>query len=376
MSNHYDVIVIGAGGMGSAATYHLARGGKRVLALERFDIPHTMGSSHGVNRIIRKAYFEDASYVPLLLRSYELWSELETIAGEEILVITGSVDAAHPDDKTFTRSLESCLIHGLEHEVLSGDEVNRRYPGYRLPESHMAVYQPDGGYVMSERAIVAHIDGAIAAGAAVRAREAVTGWEPIGDGVRVATERDTYTADRLVITAGAWSMGLLDRFDGLAVPERQVLAWFLPTRRDLFQRDAFPVFNIEVDEGHLYGFPEETIPGFKIGIYHHLFEDVDPDLMDREPTIADEQALRAVTERYFPEAAGAVMSLKSCLFTNSPDEHFIVDTLPDSPQVAVAAGFSGHGYKFASVIGEILADLAIDGGTTHDIELLRLGRFA
>lgn len=376
MANHYDVIVIGVGGMGSAATYHLARRGKRVLALERFDIPHMMGSSHGVNRIIRKAYFEDPSYVPLLLRSYELWHELETTAGEELLVITGSIDSAPSDHETFTGSLASCEIHELDHEVLSGAEVNRRYPGYRLPDTHMAVFQPDGGYVLSERAIVAHVGAAMAVGAEVHAREAVTGWEPAGDGVQVATQRARYTADRLVITAGSWTTGVLDGLDGLVVPERQVLAWFQPTRAELYQRDTFPVFNLEVGEGHLYGFPIETIPGFKIGIYHHLFETVDPDLMDREPNTDDEAALRAVTERYFPDAAGPIMSLKSCMFTNTPDEHFIVDTLPGFPQVTVAAGFSGHGYKFASVMGEILSDLSADGHTGHDIDLLRIDRFA
>ena len=376
MRAHYDAIVIGVGGMGSAATYHLASRGRRVLALERFDIPHAMGSSHGVNRIIRKAYFEDPSYVPLLLRSYELWRDLEERSGEELLVITGGIDAAPPDDNTFLGSLESCRLHGLEHETLTGAAVHIRFPGYRLPETHMAVYQPEGGYVMSERAIVAHVNGANDAGAEVHARENVIAWEPSGDGVAVTTDRGSYEADRLVVTAGAWSIGLVDAIGGRAAPERQVLAWFQPIRPELYQRDTFPIFNLEVEEGHLYGFPVETIPGFKIGIYHHLFEDVDPDTMDREPNAIDETALRQVTERYFPDAAGPVMTLKTCLFTNSPDEHFIVDALPDSPQVVVGAGFSGHGYKFASVIGEIIADLAVDGTTEHNIELLRLGRFS
>lgn len=376
MTSRFDVIVIGVGGMGSAAVHHLANRGKRVLGVERYDIPHGYGSSHGVNRIIRMAYFEDPSYVPLLRRSYELWRRLEEESGERLLVITGGIDAAPEAHPVFTGSLRSCLEHGLDHEVLTGPEVNRRFPGYRLPDTHMAVYQPDGGYVMSERCIVAHVARAQASGAEVRAREKVLGWEPRADGVEVATDRGRYAADRLVVTAGAWSLGLLGHLQGNLVPERQVLAWFQPLRPELYQPDSFPVFNLEVERGHFYGFPVETVPGFKVGLYHHLREAVDPDTMNREPGPADEAPLREFTERYFPDAAGPTMSLKTCLFTNSPDEHFIVDVHPDHPQVAFAAGFSGHGFKFCSVVGEVLADLAIDGETRHDIGLLRWDRLA
>ena len=372
---HYDVIVVGVGGMGSATAYHLARRGAQVLGLERYDIPHAMGSSHGVNRIIRMAYFEDPSYVPLLSRSYELWRHLEEVSGERLLVITGGIDAAPKDHRVFIGSLESCRRHGLDHEVLDAGEVGRRFPGYRLPEAHMAVFQPDGGYVMSERCIVAHVDAALAHGAEVHGREQVVGWEPLGDGVRVTTDRGEYTADRMVVTAGAWTMGLIDPLVGLATPERQVLGWFQPKRPELFSPERFPIFNLEVDEGHFYGFPVETIPGFKIGLYHHLEEDVDPDTMDREPNAADEAALRVAVDRYFPDASGPVLTLKTCLFTNSPDEHFILDTHPELSQVVIGAGFSGHGFKFSAVVGEILADLALEGTTTHDISILRMGRF-
>ena len=373
--SHYEYIVVGIGGMGSATVHQLARRGKKVLGLERFDIPHTMGSSHGVNRIIRMAYFEDPSYVPLLRRSYELWRDLESAADEELLVITGGLDAAPAEHAVFKGSLDSCLEHDLQYEVLTGTEVNRRFPGYSLPSEHMAIYQPDGGYVMSERGIVAHVNQALAAGAEIHGREQVVDWEPTGDGVTVTTDRTTYTADRLVVTAGAWSMGLVGQLDGIAVPERQVLAWFQPTRPDFYTRESFPIFNLEVDEGHFYGFPVETIPGFKIGLYHHLEEDVDPDSMDREAHPRDELPLREVTEKYFPQAAGPTLSLKTCLFTNTPDEHFVVDSHPEFPQVTVGAGFSGHGYKFAAVLGEVLADLAVDGETGHDISLLSFSRF-
>ena len=375
VAQRFDVIVVGVGAMGSAVCRHLAKRGQRVLGLERFDIPHAMGSSHGVTRIIRMAYFEDPSYVPLLARSYQLWRDLEAEAGERLLVITGGIDAAPEDHLVFQGSLASCRLHDLDHEVLTGAEVGERFPGYRLPENHMAVLQPDGGYLLSERCLVAHVAAAQSDGAEIHAREQVLGWDAGDSGVVVRTTRSEYRADRLVITAGPWSGGLVEAIRDLAVPERQVLAWFQPIRPELFTRDRFPIFNVEVTEGHFYGFPVETIPGFKVGLYHHLLEEVDPDHMAREPNPADEAPLREFTKRYFPDAAGPTMTLKTCLFTNSPDEHFIIDQHPDSDRIVLAAGFSGHGFKFSSVVGEILAELSIDGETSHDIGLLRLDRF-
>lgn len=373
---HYDVIVVGVGGMGSATVYHLVRRGLRVLGLERFDIPHAFGSSHGVNRIIRLAYWEHPAYVPLLRRAYELWRALQAEAGEQLLIITGSLDAGPPDSAVVAGSRHSCELHGLPHEVLSNAEVRRRFPGYHLPDDSLAVLQPDGGFLLSERCIVAHVMAAQRAGADIRAREAVEGWAPQGDGVTVRTDRGVYTADRLVFTAGAWNGSLLPALAHLASPERQVLAWLQPLRPEYFTPERFPVFNLQVPEGHFYGFPVYSVPGFKVGRYHHLGERADADTLDREIHRRDEEALRAFTETCFPDAAGPTMALKVCMFTNSPDEHFILDVHPEAPQVSFAAGFSGHGYKFCSVIGEIMADLATRGDTVHDIEFLRLKRFA
>ena len=373
----YDTIVVGVGGMGSAALYHLARRGDRVLGLERFDIPHAMGSSHGVTRIIRLAYFEDPAYVPLLRRAYQLWRELQTEAGEQLLFITGGIDAGPAGSVVVEGSLRSCREHHLEHEVLTGAQLARRFPGYRLPEDSVAIFQPEGGFLLSERAIVAHVNAALAHGAEVHGRERVLAWEAPGDGVVVRTERGEYRAKRLVLTAGAWAGSLVDGLAGLAVPERQVLIWTQPRRPELFTPDRFPVFNVELPEGHVYGFPVYGIPGFKFGLYHHFGEQVDPDALDREAvTLRDEEALREPIERYFPDAAGPTTALKVCMFTNSPDEHFLIDRHPAHPEVTVAAGFSGHGYKFCSVVGEILADLALEGTTRHDVRLFRLDRFA
>ena len=375
MSQEFDCIVIGVGGMGSSTLYNLAKRGRRVLGLEQFDIPHAEGSSHGVNRIIRLAYYEHPSYVPLLRRAYELWSEIESVTGEQLLYKTGSIDTAPSGHEVFEGSLESCLLHDIPHRVLNHVQINEQFPGYQLPPGHMGLLQEDGGFVLSERSIVAYANAAMSAGAEIHAREIVLGWEPDQGGVRVFTDRSEYTAERLVITAGAWTSGMIPILEDLAVPERQVLAWLQPLDGSLYTPEVFPVFNAYFDEGRYYGFPVFGIPGFKVGRYHHLEEVIDPDSEIKTVTGEDEAVLRSAVERYFPKANGTTMTLKTCMFTNTPDEHFIVDLLPGNTQVAVAAGFSGHGFKFASVIGEILADLAITGETEHNIDLLKIDRF-
>lgn len=375
-SKTYDVIVIGVGGMGSATVYHLAKRGKRVLGLERYDIPHTMGSSHGHTRIIRMAYFEHPSYVPLLQRAYALWRELENAAGEQLLYITGSLDVGRSDSQVFRGSLQSCTNHGLDHEVLNTAEIVSRFPAYRIAEDVQAVWQPEGGFLLPERCIVAHVLQAQALGADVRAREQVLEWAATAaDGVRVKTDKGEYEGGRLVFCAGAWSATFVDQLNGYAVPERQVLIWVQPIRPELFELGKFPVFNFRVDEGHFYGFPIFGIPGMKFGRYHHLEEEVDPDRLTRECGARDEQVLRQFAERYFPTATGPTMAMAACMFTNTPDEHFILDLHPECPQVSIGAGFSGHGFKFASVVGEIMADLATEGRTSHDISRFGVGRF-
>lgn len=374
-TQRFDAIVIGLGGMGSATLYQLAQRGKRVLGIEQFGIAHDKGSSHGVTRIIRLAYHEHPSYVPLMRRAYELWRNLEATAQEQILHITGSIDAGPPGSSNFAGSLLSCEEHDLPHEVLTSSELTKRFPGYRLPSETMAVFQGEGGFLLPERCISLFTEQAQALGAAVHTDEPVLEWEPTPDGVRVRTEWGEYEAETLVISAGAWASKLIPGLRAVAVPERQALLWIETLRPEYFTPEAFPVFNLIVDEGNFYGFPEFGIPGFKLGRYHHLEENVDPDDIDREPNAADEALLRGFTQKYFPDAAGATSSMKVCMFTNSPDEHFIIDRLPDSPQVVIAAGFSGHGFKFSSVVGEILADLAVDGATSHDIDMFRLARF-
>ena len=372
---NYDAIVLGVGGMGSAAVYHLAKRGWKVLGLEQYDIPHEMGSSHGYSRMIRYTLQEHPSYVPLVRRAYELWRELEDASGEKLVVTTGSVRAGPADSLFFRNAQESCDVHNIPYEVLTAKEIKKRFPGYEFPDEISSIYQADGGFLLPEECIVNHVKAAREAGGEVHSQETVVDWEPLGEGVRVRTEKDAYTADRLVVTAGAWAAKLVPEVAGHAVPERQVLGWFEPERPELFRPETFPVFGVLTEEGRYYGFPSYTVPGFKIGRSRHLLQKVDPDQMDREVHEEDEAILRQAVSRYFPLAAGRLLDRKTCIYTNTPDEHFMIGVLPDRPQVSVAAGFSGHGFKFASVIGEIMADLAQNGETHHDIGLFRLDRF-
>jgi sarcosine oxidase len=371
----FDAIVVGVGGMGSATVYHLARRGKRVLGLERFDIPHEQGSSHGYTRVIRLAYLENPAYVNLVRRAYELWRDIQQSAGGPLLHINGCVDAGPAGSYLFEGAWQSCLDYDLPHEVLTSAELTRRYPAFHFSAETMALLQPDGGFLLPERCIVAYVNAALAAGAEVHGREAVRAWEPLGDGVRVVTDRRAYEAERLVFTAGAWSQGLVDCLAGLVEAERNAIAWLQPLRPELFTPDRLPVWNLLAEEGRFFGLPIHTVPGFKVGKYHHFEESGEPDQLDREPNRKDETVLRDMVARYFPDGAGPTLSLKVCLFENSPDHHFIIDSHPVYPQVLFAAGFSGHGYKFASVVGEIMADLAEGGRSRHDISFFTIKRF-
>ncbi len=374
-SKRFDTIVIGVGGIGSATCYELAKRGKNVLGLEQFDIPHDMGSSHGYTRIIRLAYYEHPSYVMLLKRAYELWAEIEKVSGEKVFYQTGSIDAGPADSWVFKGSLQSCIEHNISHEVLTGKALQERYPGYQLPFDTMALYQEQGGFLAPEKATVAYVNEAIRLGAEIHGREKVLGWEPLGnDGVKVYTTRSEYEADSLVVTSGAWNDEMMPFLHGLAVPERQVLAWLQPTKPEYFKPHTFPVFNLLVDEGRFYGFPIHGVPGFKFGMYHHFEEHGHPDELIWDVSPAEEDMMRDFAGRHFPDGAGPTMTLKACMFTNSPDGHFIIDLHPQYPQVSFGAGFSGHGYKFASVLGEVMADLAERQYTRHEISLFNLAR--
>ena len=372
----YDVVILGVGGMGSAAAYQVAKRGLSVVAIEQFEPGHDRGSSHGLSRIIRLAYFEHPSYVPLLHRAFALWRELEEESGERLLHVTGAIDAGPPGSRVVEGSLESCRVHHLRHELLSGRELYQRFPGYSLPDEYRAVFQPDGGFLEPERCIQAHVRLAERRGAMVRTGVRVRDWKQDGTGVVVVLDHEVIRAWHLVICAGAWTPKLVPSLAPLLSPERQVVGWFGVSEPAAFALGSFPVFVMTTPDGHFYGFPEHGVAGFKIGKYHHRSEPVDPDSMRRSSDEIDEAVLRDCVSSCFPGANGPLLRASTCIFTNTPDEHFIIDRLPGTPQALVVSACSGHGFKFCSVVGEIVADLVQDGSTQHDLSLFKLDRFA
>lgn len=363
--------------MGSAACLHLARRGRRVLGIERFGIPNTMGSSHGLSRIIRLAYFEDPAYVPLLHRAFQLWRDLESSYGRRLLHMTGCLDVGPRDSAVVAGALASCREYGLQHELLDGDELMRRFPAYCVPADYAALLEPEGGFLLVEECTLAHAEAARAAGADIHTGEQVLDWSLEQGSVRVRTDQGEYSAARLVLAAGAWNRTLLAGLDPrLMQPERQVVAWLRPSRPEHFAFGAFPVFVLETYTGVYYGFPIWGVPGFKLGRFHHRHEAVDPETMGREANDEDIRLLRDFAAEYFPGASGPALQTSTCLFTNTPDEHFVIDRLPGAPEIIVAGGFSGHGYKFCSVVGQVVADLVEDSDPQYDIGLFRFNRLA
>lgn len=375
MTTPYDVIVLGLGAMGGAAAYHLARRGYRVLGLDAFPRGHTHGSSHGHSRIIRQAYHEAPDYIPLIQRAYGLWRELEAESGRRLLHVNGGLIIGDPIGRTVVGTATSARLHGLPYEPLSPTEVGARFPGFRLSEDLVAILEPQAGYLAAAECQTAHLDLAAAHGADCHHAEPVCHWDVDGAGVRVETDRAVYRADRLVVAAGPWSRDVLKALRLPLVVLRIVNAHFAPVRPELYDVDACPIFSLLVPEGHYYGVPGPADVGLKIGRGDSA-EVCTPDTIRRD-VAADEIAMfRRVLDRYLPGADGALRSSLTCMYTMSPDKHFIVDRHPAHEQVALACGFSGHGFKFAPVIGEVLADLATQGRTAHPVGFLSIHRDA
>lgn len=380
MTDRYDAIVIGVGTMGSAACYQLARRGARVLGLDRFDIPNTMSSHHGHSRMFRIAYFEHPDYVRLLQRAYVLWRELEAASGQSIFHEVGALYVGRPSSELVSGSIAAARQYDLPHEVFGKDELHRRYPQFRVPDDSIAFFESQAGYVIPEKAVSANATLALRHGAVLKGHHRVLGWSADDKGVAVTTTETIFYADRLVVSGGAWSAGLLgDLAPPLAVT-RQAMGWFWPRRPELFAEGRLPCWGIDLAppeeyRGVHYGFPmTPDHPGFKAAL-HWPAEEADPDTLDREPRPDDEQAIRDGLTRYLPDADGPLINLRVCCYTNTPDGHFILDGHPHHDRVTIACGFSGHGFKFAPVIGEALADLTINGETDPPIDFLRLGRF-
>ena len=376
----HDVIVAGLGGMGSAAAYHLAGRGERVLGLERFTPAHDKGSSHGQSRIIRQAYFEDPAYVPLLLRAYELWERLEEETGEDLMTLTGGLMIGPPESDIFEGSKATADEYGLPYEIFDATELKRRYPMFAPTDGTVALFEEKAGFVRPESAVKAHLGRAQALGADLRFGEEIVSWQPTDFGVRVETTSEVYEAERLVVTAGPWAPKLLA---GMGLPlevTRQILFWFDPVGGvEPFLPDRFPIFIWEPEDGNaFYSIPAHDGPGggVKVAFFRADSKPADPETIDREIHDDDLEFIRSYLARYVPDLDGEYLYASTCMYTNTPDEHFVISTHPEHPQVAIAAGFSGHGFKFCGVVGEILADLVTRGETSHPIDLFSPTRLA
>ena len=378
--SHYQVIVVGLGGMGSAAAWQLARRGVRVLGLEQFTSPHARGSSHGRTRVIRQAYFEHPSYVPLLLRAYELWQEAEVASGRSLLTLCGGLMLGRPEAEVVRGSIHSAQKHGLPHQILTAREIRRRFPLFQIEDPEIGLYEAKAGVVQAEGAVQTHLDLAASHGATLQFEEPVIRWETTPDGVRVVTHRGVYTAERLVLSPGPWAPERLAELNLPLRVERQVLYWFQPKGgTTAYQPDRFPIYIREGADGlQPYGFPALDGPtgGVKVAFFRLPDAQIcTPETINRELQDADEQALRTALRSFLPDLDGRLVQATTCLYTCTPDLHFVIGLHAQHPQVSYAAGFSGHGFKFCSVVGEILADLAQHGTTRHDLSLFSPQRF-
>jgi sarcosine oxidase len=374
----YDVIVLGLGAMGSAAAQHLAERGKNVLGIEQFTPPHDKGSSHGGTRMIRQAYWESPAYIPLVLRSYELWERLERDAGAKLLNITGGLILGSADTRLVSGGIAAAQTHGIKYSVLTRGEIRALFPAITPLDHDVGVHEELAGYLLPEECIRAQLKVAAQNGAELHFDERVIGWSAVSNRVEVATSRGVYQAGHLAITAGPWANEAMSGLFPLRVT-RQVMTWIQPLGGiEPFLPGRFPVFLCESPDGSWpgYGFPAVDGPsgGVKAAIHGSDIE-CTPDTVDRVIHEVDcGEVIRQLRPR-FPALDGEILKAQTCLYTMTPDEHFIIGQHPQFPSVSLACGFSGHGFKFAPVVGEVLADFAITGTTRHAIGLFSPTRF-
>ncbi len=372
----FDVIVVGLGGIGSATAYYLARQGQRVLGLDMYQPGHTFGSSHGHHRIIREAYFEDPNYVPFVQRAYTLWEELEADTGQDdLLTITGGLMFGRRDSDVVSGALTSGRLHGLPYEEFSTRETSRQFPGFQLAEDMVAVYEPRSGFVAPELAIAAQSQRAAELGAELQYGVEVTGWTSAAAGVTVTTaDGTTHSAGALVVTTGPWAAELLADLQIPLEVWRIVNSYFEPLEPQHYAVGNCPIYLFDAPEGTFYGFPHLDGVGLKIG-RHDSGAVTTAREIDRRVDPAEETYLLDVLGKYLPGAAGTVLQSITCMYTMTPDEHFVIDRHPEHANVVLGCGFSGHGYKFAPAIGEALGELATGNAPSQPIAFLGLDRF-
>lgn len=373
MPTTYDAIIAGLGAMGSATAFHLAKRGVRVLGLDQFAPPHTFGSSHGESRIIREAYFEHPIYVPLVQRAYELWAELEREIDWRLFLQTGGLMIGPPDGVVVPGARLSAETHRLKHQILSSEEVQCRFPALQPAADMIAVSEPRAGVLFPEQCVAAHLQAAAKHGATVQLNEKALRWQPNSSGVRVFTDKSEYSAGQLVVSAGAWVKTLLPDLPIPLKVERQILFWFEPRDRAVVSAERCPIHLWEFEPRRFfYGFPDLGT-GVKLAI-HHEGEVTNADSVRREVAPDEVEKMRAVVRSYLPAVSEKLLRTAVCIYTNTPDEHFLLDRHPDHSQVLIVSPCSGHGFKFSSVIGEVVADLVTSANPRFDLDLFRLRR--
>ncbi|MDA1143037.1 MAG: N-methyl-L-tryptophan oxidase [Planctomycetota bacterium] len=373
---HFDCIVLGLGGMGSASLYHLAKRGLRVLGLERFGRAHSLGASHGRSRVIRQAYMEHSDYVPLVMRAYENWRALEERTGLELLKIVGGLMIGGPDSIPVAGSIRSAQEHGLPHEVLDAGQIRSRFPPLTPPDDFTALFEEKAGVLVPEQCVETHLRVATEEGATALFETKVLHWKQEGSGVRVETDKGDFSCDQLVISAGPWASNWIDASLVPLVVERYVMFWFEPVDGSVFAPEVFPIHIWEAEDGVLfYGFPSQAgVPGVKVA-FHTVCTVCTPDEIKREVSEDEIEQMRSYLRRYVPSLAGRCLETRTCMYTSPPDKHFVIGRHPGCDNVVLLAGFSGHGFKFSSVIGEVAAELVCDGETRQKIGLFSPDRF-
>lgn len=374
MPKSVDVAIVGLGAMGSAVAYRVAKRGRSVIAFDLSTPPHTLGSTHGESRIIREAYFEHPMYVPIVQRSYECWSELQEESGERLLLPTGGILIGPRDGTLVAGTRLSADRHRLDYEILSAEQIRAQYPALEPAEPIVGVWEPRAGILLPEKCVEAHLALAQRHGAEMHFDEPVTEWKPDGGGVRLTTTAGQYHASQLVLAPGPWMRGFVP---DLALPlsvERQVLYWYDPREsNELFELDRLPVFAWEYATDHLfYGFPNLG-SGVKVALHHHG-QITEVDSIDREVDPGEAGGMNLVLQATMPKLTGALLQTRVCMYTNTPDEHFVIDFHPDLRQVLIVSACSGHGFKFSAVLGEIVSALLIDGRSAFDLSPFRISR--
>ena len=375
--NSSDVIVIGGGAMGSATAFELLKRGAKTRLFEQYLMGHDLGSSHGYSRIIRRDYYEAPEYVPLVDRAYELWRELEEASNDSLLTITGILGMGTPDGPYVTGSTLSCKTHKIPQEQLNAAEVRKRFPQFNPPDHFAAVYQKDGGILAVERCILTYRLLFRKKGGLLHEDEEVLSVTPEkgGKSFRVQTRKGVYTTERVVICAGPWASRVLKDLKLPLQVERQTLGFYNPLEREIFELGRMPVFFFDFGDSEYYGFPFFGIDCLKVA-RHHGGRIVQPDAVERNFTTEDNEQLLRFLKAYMPKGAGPMRLGKVCLYTNTPDHHFILDKHPEYEHISIATGFSGHGFKFASSVGEVMAELALKGKSRLKIDFFRIGRFS